>query len=99
MGDTAEEPKDELDEIEESMHVSRGNRNNDTLDPVPKTKAGENRFLYYEAEEIQADLESADFDDQYEHHRSRDFRDILDKKDEDEKDNMTFGSRPPTAPA
>ena len=53
------------------------------LDPNPKTSAGQQRHLYYGAEEANLSVRSQDFDDIYEHDRT---------------DELTFGSRPPTAP-
>ena len=68
---------------------------------MPKSTAGQARFLYYDADEIDAKVESRDFDMMYQHNRSNELvqmgKENQDVKPEDE-DEMTFGSRPPTAP-
>jgi len=76
-----------------SIHNSIRDAHCATLDPVPKTTAGQARFFFYDADDAEASVASKDFDDMYKHGRSREFKEVAEDKDE-----MTFGSRPPTAP-
>ena len=74
------------------------------LDPVPKTSAGQARHFYYETDEANMTVKSRDYDDLYEHGHTYDLADMAKsavRRSNGElvdKDELTFGSRPPTAP-
>jgi len=83
---------------------SNGHNNDGPLDPVPKTSAGQARHFYYETDEANLTVNSKDYDDLYNHGQTRHLADLVksNAKDHDgelvDKDELTFGSRPPTAP-
>jgi len=80
------------------------------IDPKPKTDAAKARFFYYETEEAQIPIESRDFDQMYgfgtkmgELAKVNASQSIVDcdkfnQLKGEQEDEMTFGSRPPTAP-
>jgi hypothetical protein len=72
----------ELDEMVQTMKAE-GQVAEGDLDPNPKTSAGQQRHFYYGTDEADISVNSKVFDALYQHDRS---------------EELTFGSRPPTAP-
>lgn len=93
-----------------SMHATVRNEaskyedEEERLDPVPKTSAGQARHFYYETDGADVTVKSKDYDDLYEHGHTYDLADMAKSAvrrsngDLVDKEELTFGSRPPTAP-